>query len=122
MTTAFVQEGKTINFVTAGAVAQNAVLPIGSMTGVALSSASGAGQTIAVALRGVHRVPKLAGVAWTAGQRLVWDASGSAFGTVAQVTLAAGDVTGPCVAWASAASGDTVGLVKLTPHGQAVVT
>jgi hypothetical protein len=31
-------------------------------------------------------------------------------------------VTGPCVAWAAAASGDTVGLVKLTPTGQAVVT
>jgi predicted RecA/RadA family phage recombinase len=122
MTTKYVQEGSVINFTTAGAVAAGAVVVVGNLLGVALAAASASGQVIAVAVEGVFEVPKAPGAAWTIGLPVVWDASAGNFGTDAAVTQATGDITGGAVAWAAAASGDAVGLVKLTPTGASTLT
>ncbi len=122
MTTLYVQEGNVINFTTSGAVASGAVVAIGNIVGVALGAATASGQVIPVAVEGVFQVPKQSGAAWTLGLPLVWDVSAGNFGTDAQVTQATGDITGGAIAWSAPASGDTVGLVKLTPTGTAVLT
>jgi predicted RecA/RadA family phage recombinase len=117
-----VQRGDVIDFTTAGAVAVGAVVVVGVFLGIALKAAAGSGEVISVAIEGVFTVPKATGSAWTAGLPVVWDASAGNFGTDAAVTQAAGDVTSGAVAVAAAASGDTTGVVKLTPNGAAVLT
>lgn len=68
----------------------------------------------------VSGVPKTTGTAWTQGQKLLWDVSTAKFDGPAAVA-ASGDVLGGAIAWLDAASGDTVGTIKLTP-GNATLT
>lgn len=110
-----VQRGEVIDFVTTGAVAVGAVIKASHTLGVALKSAAGSGETIPLAVEGVFTVPKVSGNAWVAGEKVIWDVSaGPAFSNSATVA-ATGDVLGGAVAVAAAASGDTTGVVKLTP-------
>lgn len=108
------RDAAIMNFVTAGAVAVGAVVPLQHGVGIALRAAAGSGETIPVALEGSFTVPKATGRAWVQGEKLVWDASTSTFDTTA-LTLATGDLTGCGLAMAAAASGDTTGVIKLTP-------
>lgn len=107
----FRQSGSVLSVaVAAAAVASGQVAVVGSLIGVAATPA-GVGQPYELNLDGVYEVPKAAGSAWTQGQSLMWDASAGAFAPVA--TAASGDVTGAGTsAWAAAASGDTMGLVR----------
>lgn len=75
-----------------------------------------------VAVEGVFTVPKVAGNAWAQGEKLIYDIdSGSGAFENSAATPATGDVTGGAIAWLDAASGDTSGVVKLTP-GNATLT
>jgi predicted RecA/RadA family phage recombinase len=104
-----------INFTAGGsAIAAGAVVPMNGTVGIALVAIP-AGGTGSVAVGGVFRVPKVGGAAWTVGSRLIWDQSAGAFGNIGQITVATGDITGGAIVAAPAASGDTTGVVKLTP-------
>lgn len=115
MTTAYVQRGDVVNFTTAGAVVSGAVVKMVNTIGVALKAAAGSGEVIPVAVEGVFTVAKATGTAWVVGESVFWDVSASKFDTPANGTEATGDVTGAAIVFVAAASGDTTGVVKLTP-------
>lgn len=104
----YINDGEvvTVPAPTGGVVSGQAVR-VGVMFGVAAKTAA---ETVPVAIHvmGVHVLPKATGVAWTVGARLFWDASNSNVSTVATGKLAIG------VAESAAASGDTVGRVRLS--------
>jgi predicted RecA/RadA family phage recombinase len=114
MSTNQVQAGNVISFTTAGAVAAGAVVPLQHAIGIALTSASGSGQVISVAIEGVFTVPKVSAAVWAAGEKLLWDASAAAFDASA-ATPATGDLMGAAIAIAAGGSGQTTAQVKLTP-------
>lgn len=100
------QDGDTINFVTAGVVALGEVIEFTNMIGVALQAATASGQTIAVATRGVFSLAKETGVAFTQGQKVYWDAANN--------RVDATNTNIPCgYAWLAQASGDTVCQVRI---------
>ena len=108
----FVQNGNVIMLMAAAAeVVAGQPVVVGAHLGVA-NSAADAGAPVDVTLTGVFTVPKSAGVAFTVGQPLMWDASAKAFAAVG--TAAAGDVTGVATAFAPAASGDTQAQVRFS--------
>lgn len=116
MGTTFRQQGSVLTHITAGAVAVNEVLALADSIAVALESAAGAGESISVAVEGVHVLPKTAGTAWAQGAALDWDASAGEF-FPGIVTPAAGDIVGCAFAAAAALAGATTGLVKLANPG-----
>lgn len=106
MSKRFIQDGKTLDFVTAGVVAADAVVAFTHSIGIALAPATGAGQTIPVAMEGVVELPKETGVVFAPGQKLYWD--------VANSRVDATNTNVPCgICWRAQLSGDTVCLVKL---------
>lgn len=110
--------GKVLDYVngTGATIAAGTFLAIGALVGCVVADIPD-GETGAVAIEGAFTAPKTAGAAWTQGAILVFDVSAGEFGTPAQITEATGDVTGGAVAFAAAASGDTSGVVLLTPSG-----
>lgn len=99
---------------TGSAVSAGSVVLLTNCIGIALVDIP-AGAVGSVAVGGVVRdVPKATGHAWAQGEKLIWDVSASKF-DYSGASPAAGDVTGGAVAWLSAASGDTTGVIKLTP-------
>jgi predicted RecA/RadA family phage recombinase len=80
----------------------------GTLLGVPVKTAA-AGETVAVATRGVFKVPKTTGAAWTVGAELYWDAADGEFTTDADT----GTNLTKGYAQAAAASGDATGLVLL---------
>lgn len=106
MSRAYVQDGSTGDFTTAGAVANGEVLEFANSIGIALAAATGAGQVIPVAMEGVWELPKETGVAFTFGQKLYWDAVNN--------RVDATNTNIPCgLAWRAQGSADTVCLVKI---------
>jgi predicted RecA/RadA family phage recombinase len=98
MTRAYVQDGAVLDFVSTGAIANGEVMEFTNAIGVALGAASGAGQTVPVAMEGVFELAKVTGVAFTVGQKVYWDAAnnrlfatntGIAAGIVYEVALSA---------------------------------
>ncbi len=71
------------------------------------------GESGSVSFEGVHEVTKVAGTAWTQGDKIDYDASASGFNI--GITAASGDVEDCGVAAFDAASGDTTAYIKLTP-------
>jgi predicted RecA/RadA family phage recombinase len=53
-------EGSVFNYTTTGAVTNGQLVVLGRMAGVALNSATGAGQKVALALDGVHSLAAIA--------------------------------------------------------------
>ena len=102
----FVQDGKTLDFTTAGAVANGEVLEFTNAIGIAMAAATGAGQVIPVAMEGVYELAKETGVAFTVGQKLYWDAANNRVDAT-NTNIACG------LAWRAQAAGDTVCLVKI---------
>lgn len=94
------------------AIAAGDIVVMGDTVGIANVDIAD-GESGAVSIEGVHEVPKVAGTAWTQGDKLDWDASAGAFAKGA--TPDAGDVIGCGVAALDAGAADTVGWVKLTP-------
>lgn len=106
MARSFQQDGKTVDFVTAGAVANAEVVEFANSIGVALGAATGAGQTIVVAMEGVFELAKETGVAFTVGQKLYWDAVNN--------RVDATNTNIPCgLCWRAQAAGDVLCLVKI---------
>lgn len=71
------QNGAVYQYTTTGAVANGQLLIINRMAGVALNSATGAGQKIGVALEGVYQVAAVATGVKTAGLRAMYRSTGS---------------------------------------------
>ncbi len=119
MTTTYVQEGETLDWIndSGSAVASGDVVTIGSngdaLLGVAIFDI-GIGETGAVSISGVHRLPKVDAAVIGFGEYVLWDSSATAFDDN-QAVGAAGDVADGAFAVESKAAtvGDTI-LVKLT--------
>ena len=111
MASNFIQQGDTLDIVAAAAVTSGTPIAVGALAGIPLSSA-GIGVTVAVRVEGVFSVPKMAGTAFTLGQRVNFRPSNNSFTTATPV---AGDLLGAAIAVAAAASGDTTALVRLSP-------
>ena len=114
----FVQPGNVLTYINAGAaIVAGAVVPMGACVGVAQTDIAATTGTGAVAMSGVHTLPKVAGTAWVQGDRLSYDLSALAFQKgLSPVT---GDITLVAYAAAAAASGDVVGAVALANPGVA---
>lgn len=99
---------------TGAAIAAGAVVLLKHSLGIALVDI-GVGAIGTVAIGGVVRdVAKVTGAAWVQGEKLQWDVSASKFAG-SGATPATGDITGAAIAWLAAASGDALGVIKLTP-------
>ena len=121
MATNYVSDGNVINWTngTGSAVSSGDVVATGHCIGVALVDIAN-GATGSVAVEGVFAVPKVSAAVFTQGEKLIWDASASAFDDSA-ATPATGDITGGAVAWIAGANAETTCTVKLTP-GNAIKT
>lgn len=108
-----VQDGKKITWTngTGSNVVAGQVVAVGILVGVACVAIAN-GASGAVAMDGVFTVPKATGNAWVSGAKVLWDVSAAKFDH-GGATPATGDISGCCVAWAGAASGDTTGKVKI---------
>lgn len=71
------QDGKTFQYTTTGAVSNGQLLIIGRMAGVAMDTATGAGKKISVAMDGVFSVAAVATGAKTQGLRAMYRSTGS---------------------------------------------
>lgn len=103
----YLHPGDVMTITSAGAVTAGAVVLQGSLAGVALNAASGAGQSVNVALTGVFSLPKTGSQAWTVGVPIYW--TGTAATTVASTNKMIG------TAWEAVtdAAGNTIGKVRL---------
>ena len=96
---------------TGTAVAAGDPVVVAGQIGVAcVDIANGASGELA--MEGVYELPKSAGSAITQGDPVMFDVSAAAF-VPSSATPATGDITGCCIAWAAAASADTVVQVKI---------
>lgn len=105
----YVQRGDVIPLVAPYAVASGAGLLVGSIFGVAETTAA-ISATVEAALTGVFDLAKATGTAWTQGVRIYWD--DAAKNCTTNAAAGANKLIG--VATLAAASGDTVGRVRLT--------
>lgn len=105
-----VQVGHILTHTPAGAVASGTAVAIGTLIGVAVTSAS-ASVSGAFLVEGVVTLPKATGFAPAQGARLNFRPS---TGTVVN-TATTGDIVAGCVAARAAASGDLTIEVKLCP-------
>lgn len=114
MGTKYTQEGAVLTYAndSGSDIAADDVVVMGDLVGFALVDIAD-GEEGSVAIEGVFEVTKVAGTAWGQGDKLDWDASADAFDI--GVTAASGDVEDAGVAAFAAASGATVGYIKLTP-------
>ncbi len=104
----FVQTGDVIPLTAPYALASAGLgFLVGSLFAVSLSSAAN-GAAVEGAVNGVFDLAKATGAAWTVGARIYWDDTAKNCTTTASTNKLIG------VAVAAAASGDTVGRVKLT--------
>jgi predicted RecA/RadA family phage recombinase len=71
-------DGEIMNYTTTGAVANGALKIIGRRAGVALQSATGSGQVIALAMTGVHTLPAVATGAKATGSLVGYRTTGTA--------------------------------------------
>lgn len=106
MARTMVQDGKTLDFTSAGAIAVGEVLEFANSIGIALTPATAAGQVVSVAMEGVWELAKETGVAFTVGQKLYWDAANNRVDAT-NTNIACG------LAWRAQGSADTLCLVKI---------
>ena len=106
MATEYVQDGEFLDYTPSSAVAAGDVVVLTNRVFVAPKpiAASALGQ---LATRGVWRLPKTTGTAWTAGQLLYWNAAGTLVTTVSTDNQIIGHAA------AAATSAATEGLVLL---------
>ena len=102
----FIQTGDHIDITAAAAIASGDGVLVGSMFGVASTSAAN-GEALSIAICGVFELPKLEAQAWTVGARVYWDNGNSRCTTVASGNTLIG------VATEAAADPSTVGRVRL---------
>lgn len=107
------QDGEVYQYTTTGAVSNGQLLVINRMAGVALNAATGAGQKIGVALKGVFQVAAVATGVKTAGLRVMYRSTGSQM-KVTTVSGVAG--TGKYIVgnvWETATAAATTVKIKL---------
>lgn len=110
----FIQRGDVIDYTPSGsAIVSGAVVPLQHGIGVALADIAD-GATGPVAIEGVFSVPKVSAAVFVVGEKLIWDASASAFDD-SSATPATGDLTGAAIAVQAGANTETTCVVKLTP-------
>mgnify|MGYP000358429157 CR=1 FL=1 len=102
----YISTGDRIPLAAPYAVASGAGALVGTLFGVALQTLAN-GITGEFAIRGVWDLAKATGAAWTVGAALYWD------NTNKNVTTTSAGNTKIGVAAVAAASGDTVGRVRL---------
>lgn len=85
-----IQEGERFQYTTTGAIANGELKVINRMAGVALTAATGAGQKITLALKGVYSLAAVATGAKTQGNRVFYRTTGSQLKAV----FASGAATG----------------------------
>lgn len=107
------RDGKVMDYVCSGTVANGAVVAMLHSIGVALK-AGVSGDTIPVAIEGVFELPKVPAAVFVPGEKLIWDTSAGQFDDSA-ATPATGDITGAVVAMRLGANAETTCIVKLTP-------
>ena len=100
--TNYICEGEVLEVVAAAPINSGDVIPLSAVVGVATTSGA-IGDVVAVRIKGVFSVAKLAGTAWVQGDKLYWDAvaknatevtAGNTFMGYAYQVAQAGDVTG----------------------------
>ncbi|MDR3133012.1 MAG: DUF2190 family protein [Prevotellaceae bacterium] len=107
----FVEDGKVLNYkVTGAAVKSGEVVVVGKLVGVAVTDGA-LGDTIAVAIDGVYKLPKGSGALTQGAQAYVNVAEGT--GAVSIVGTATSNTFAGYV-WADAAAGDATVEVKLS--------
>ena len=105
MARTYVAPGDTIDVVAGvGGVTSGAVVAVGSLIGVAEVSAA-EGESFALSLVGVHRLPKTTGAGINVGAKTYWDGNGCT-ATVGTNTLLGAAVE-------TAGTDDTTALVRL---------
>lgn len=103
----YIKPGNVLTVPAPAAVLSGAGVLVGSLFGVACGDAA-SGADVEIQVVGVFEMPKATGAAWTLGQRLYWDDTAKNLtGTASTHKLVA-------IAVAVAASGDTVGVARLT--------
>lgn len=103
----YVQPGQTLTLTAPYAVVSGAGLLVGSIFGVASTTAA-ISTPVEAALTGVYTLAKATGAAWTVGARIYWDDTAKNCTTTASTNKLIG------VAAVAAGSADTVGSVLLT--------
>jgi predicted RecA/RadA family phage recombinase len=103
----FIEAGDTLTVpAPSGGVASGGVVIIGSLIGIAGSTAT-AGVNVAVKTRGVFELPKVSAQAWTVGAPIYWDAGAGNATTTATDNTAIGYATD------AAANPSAVGRVRI---------
>lgn len=107
------RDGKIMDYVCSGTVANGAVVDMLHCIGVALK-AGVSGDIIPVAVEGVFELPKVSAATFVQGEKLLWDDSANAFDDSA-ATPASGDIMGGVVAFRQGLNAELTCIVKLTP-------
>lgn len=102
-----ISRGDVIDIVATGDIVGGHPYKIGDMVGVAVRDAAD-GDTVGMLVQGVVELPKASGTAWTQGDTVALNAAGT---MISKGTGAGTVICGHAAA--GAASGDTVGLVRL---------
>lgn len=106
-------EGEILNYTTTGAIANGELKVINRIAGVALASATGSGQKVALALEGVFSLAAVATGAKTLGNRVFYRTTGSQLKAV----FASGSATGAKytigTVWETATAAATTVKVRL---------
>lgn len=104
----FFQEGNSIDHTPGSALAAGEVVPLGGFVGIA-TRVIVAGELAALKIRGLWKVTKQTGVAWTRGDVIYWDNAAN------QANKTSAGNTRMGVTTIDAASGDTSGYVLVYP-------
>ncbi|PBJ83714.1 hypothetical protein CMZ84_04285 [Lysobacteraceae bacterium NML93-0399] len=105
------QDGRVLDVTLAAAVTSGQVVTQGRLLGIAVTNGA-VGDTIAVHVEGVFRLPKLPAAVINTGDPVTWDINP---GRVIVTGATSGDVENFGYAVASAASGTNEVLVRLCP-------
>jgi predicted RecA/RadA family phage recombinase len=103
----FHHPGDVMTITSAGAVTAGSLVLQGSLAGVALNGATGAGQDVNIALTGVFSLPKTGSQAWAIGAPIYWT------GTAATTTASTNKMIGSAWEIVAGGAGDTIGKVRL---------
>jgi predicted RecA/RadA family phage recombinase len=107
----YIDDANDIRFTAGANVASGQVVVAGSIIGVATDAVANT-QSGALRIRGKVRIPKATGVAFTVGQKLIWDHTA---GNLRATGATTGMIANAAIASAAAASGDTTAEVILNP-------
>lgn len=110
-----ISNGEILNYTTSGAVVNGQLMVLNRLAGVAMNSATGSGQNIALALKGVFTLNAVATGVKTRGLRAMYRTTGSQL----KITCVSGVATGAKMSvgyvWETATAASTT--VKVRLHG-----